>query len=68
VRLTFALLLLGRLVTSASAHGTCVHEMADPFSDAHASAQEQLLPTRRFGETFARQRYFGREAAGFGRW
>lgn len=68
MRLTFALLLLGSLITSASAAGTDMHLLADPFPSAHASSQEQFLPTRRFGETVAHQHYFGRGAAGLGRW
>jgi hypothetical protein len=55
MRLTFALLLLGSLATSAFAAGTDMHLLADPFPSAHASSQEQFLPTRRFGETVAHQ-------------
>ena len=66
MRLTFALLLLGSLITSASAAGTDMHLLADPIPDAHASAQAQFQPTNRLGE--AHQHYLGRGAAGFGRW
>ena len=68
MRLTFALLLLGSLITSASAAGTDMHLLADPIPDAHASAQAQFQPTNRLGEAFAHQHYLGPGAAGFGRW
>jgi len=45
-----------------------MHLLADPFPDAHASAQAQFQPTNRLGEAFAHQHYLGRGAAGFGRW
>jgi hypothetical protein len=64
MRLTFALLLLGSLITSASAAGTNMHE----FASERVGSQEQSSPTPRFGETFAHQHYLGRGAAGFGRW
>jgi hypothetical protein len=63
VRLTFALLLLGSLITSASAAGTDMHLLADPFPDAHASAQQQSRPP--INAPFSRSRYFGRGRAGF---
>jgi hypothetical protein len=58
---------------SALAHGTDIHEFASErpetaTSEPNAFSQEQFLPTRRFGETFQRQHYFGRGAAGFGHW
>ena len=52
MRLTFALLLLGSLITSASAAGTDMHLLADPFPDAHASAQAQFQPITMGGRVY----------------
>jgi hypothetical protein len=60
-----ALLILASIATSASAAGTDMHLLTPAFS----SQQQQSTPGRSaISGTFSRYRYFGRGAAGFGRW
>jgi hypothetical protein len=60
-----ALLIVGSIVTSASAAGTEMHEIARE----HAFQQQETTISRpMISGTFLRYRDFGRGAAGFGRW
>ena len=68
MRLTFALLLLGSLVTSASPQEPTCTCSPTPSRTRMPARKQQFLPTHRFGETVAHQHYFGRGAAGLGRW
>jgi hypothetical protein len=60
-----ALLILGSIATSASARGTCMHEMA---SEHAFQQQDSTLSRPLISGAFSRYRYFGRGAPGFGRW
>jgi hypothetical protein len=65
MRPVIALLILGSIVTSASAAGTEMHEIARE----HAFQQQETTISRpMISGTFSRYRDFGRGAAGFGRW
>jgi hypothetical protein len=64
-----ALLILGSIVTSASAAGTDIRGLVDGQT-GHTVISEQQSQTSPppISDTFSRYRYFGRGTAGFGRW
>jgi hypothetical protein len=65
MRPVIALLILGSIVTSASAAGTEMHEIAR----GHAFQQQETTISRpMISGTFSRYRDFDRGAVGFGRW
>jgi hypothetical protein len=69
MRPLIALLILGSIVTSASAAGTDIHGFVDgQTGHTVISEQESQLSRPPFSGTFSRYRYFDRGAAGFGRW
>jgi hypothetical protein len=65
MRPVIALLILGSIVTSASAAGTEMHEIASE----HAFRQQELTQSPPIiSGTLSRYRYVGGGAVGFGRW
>jgi hypothetical protein len=69
MRPLIALLILGSIVTSASAAGTDIHGFVDgQTGHTVISEQQSQLSRSPISGTFSRYRYFGRGAAGFGRW
>jgi hypothetical protein len=64
-----ALLILGSIVTSASAAGTDIHGLVDgQTGHTVISEQQSQLSPPPLRDSFSRYRYFGRGAADFGRW
>jgi hypothetical protein len=64
-----ALLILGSIVTSASAAGTDIRGLVDGQTGHTVVSEEQSqLSPPPISDTFSRYRYFGRGAEGFGRW
>jgi hypothetical protein len=64
-----ALLILGSIATSASTAGTDIHGLVDGETGHTVISEEQSQASRPpIGSAYSRYRYFGRGAAGFGRW
>jgi len=69
MRPVIALLILGSIVTSASAAGTDIHGLVDgQTGHTVISEQQSTLSRPPITGSFSRYRYFGRGAAGFGNW
>ena len=69
MRPLIALLILGSIVTSASAAGTDIHGLVDAQTGHTVISEQQSTQNRPMSSgTFSRYRYFGRDAASFGRW
>ena len=69
MRPLIALLILGSIVTSASAAGTDIRGLVDGQTGHTVVSEEQSqLSPPPISDTFSRYRYFGRGAASFGRW
>jgi hypothetical protein len=65
-----ALLILGSIATSASAAGTDIHGLVDGATGNTVVCEQRQAQLSRpmISGAFTRNRYFGRGAAGFGRW
>ena len=69
MRPLIALLILGSIVTSASAAGTDIRGLVDgQTGHTVISEQQSTLSRPPISGSFSRYRYFGRDAASFGNW
>ena len=69
MRPIIALLILGIIVTSASAAGTDIRGLVDgQTGHTVISEQQSTLSRPPISGSFCRYRYFGRGAASFGNW
>jgi hypothetical protein len=69
MRPVIALLVLGSIVTSASAAGTDIHGFVDAQTGHTVMSEQQSTQGQRVsGGTFSRYGNWGRGAAGFGHW
>jgi len=69
MRPIIALLILGSIVTSASAAGTDIRGLVDgQTGHTVISEQQSILSRPPITDSFSRYRHFGRGAASFGNW